>query len=164
MLIVHATKKLLDRSPSAPRLSDEVSTTTLGPWYATALFWRPQVAMFVNERTLLPVLVPLSPAGTAADRLRPVLAEVLVALRAPASFIERELNEMGDWRITKTNNRSVVGVMNEFGFLAERFKGAIDGPGLVDLSLRLAEVPCGPLFKSHGSPDRELAALLGRLV
>ena len=120
--------------------------------------------MFLNERTLLPVLVPLAPAATVADRLRPVLAEVLVALRAPSSFIERELDEMREWRLTKTTNRSVVGVMNEFSFLAERFKEGIDSPGLIDLSLHLAEVPCGPLFKSHGSPDRELAALLGQLV
>ena len=164
MLVVHATKKLLDRTLTVPRQSGEVSTTALGSWYATALFWRPQVAMFVNERTLLPVLVPLSPAATVVGRLRPILAEVLVTLRAPPDFIQRELDEMGDWCLTKTANRSTVGVMNEFAFLAERFKEGLDGRSLVALSLHLAEVPCGPLYKSHGSPDRELAALLSELA
>jgi hypothetical protein len=31
---------------------------------------------------------------------------------------------------------------------------------LDELSLRLAQVPCTPLYKSHISPDRELAALI----
>jgi hypothetical protein len=31
----------------------------LGSWYATVLLWKPQVALLVNEKTLLPVLMPL---------------------------------------------------------------------------------------------------------
>jgi hypothetical protein len=58
VLIVRATKKLLDRI-GPPTLRDgEQSTTVLGQWYATALPWRPQVALLVNEPTLLPVLSP----------------------------------------------------------------------------------------------------------
>lgn len=36
----------------------------LEPVVATALFWKPQVALLVNEPTLLPVLMPLAPAAT----------------------------------------------------------------------------------------------------
>jgi hypothetical protein len=32
--------------------------------------------------------------------------------------------------------------------------------GLTELSVSLARTPCGPLYKRHVSPDRELAALL----
>ena len=61
---MRATRKLLDRI-SPPTLRDgEQSTTRLGVWYATALSWRPQVALLVNEPTLLPVLMPLAPAAT----------------------------------------------------------------------------------------------------
>ncbi|MGH3826906.1 MAG: DUF6933 domain-containing protein, partial [Pseudonocardiaceae bacterium] len=64
MLIVRATKKLLDRlDPPGPD-AGPASTTLLGDWYATALFWRPQVALLVSEVTLLPVLMPLAPAAT----------------------------------------------------------------------------------------------------
>ena len=35
----------------------EESTTLLGAWHATALSWRPQVVLFVNDRTLLVPLV-----------------------------------------------------------------------------------------------------------
>ena len=36
--------------------------------YATVLFWRPQVALFVNEASRLPVFVPLAPAARVVDR------------------------------------------------------------------------------------------------
>jgi hypothetical protein len=55
MLYLHCTKKLLDRlKPEV--IAGGTSTTGLGNWYATALLWKPQIALFVNERTLLPVL------------------------------------------------------------------------------------------------------------
>lgn len=68
MLLVRATKKLLDRVGPPNAEPDAESTTLLGQWYATALFWRPQVALFVNELTLLPVLMPLAPAATLLNR------------------------------------------------------------------------------------------------
>lgn len=48
---IHATKKLRDRV-TAPLLEPETPSTSLGNWYAPALFWKPQVALFVNETTL----------------------------------------------------------------------------------------------------------------
>lgn len=68
---------------------------------------------------------------------------------------------MNDVIYAKTSNRSVVGMMNEFAFLADAFR---DRGGLVDplaLSLKLAGVPCGPLSKGAGFPEdavRELVA------
>jgi hypothetical protein len=43
-------------------------TTALGNWYATVVFWKPQGALFVNERTLTPIVVPLAPAISVTDR------------------------------------------------------------------------------------------------
>ena len=56
MFTLHCTQKLLARikRPVAP--APPLPTTTLGNWYATALLWKPQTALLVNERTLLPVL------------------------------------------------------------------------------------------------------------
>src|SRR6266498_111951 len=64
MLIVRATKKLLDRLGPPTLQEGEESTALLGQWYATALFWRPQIALLVNEPTLLPVLMPPAPTAT----------------------------------------------------------------------------------------------------
>jgi hypothetical protein len=55
---LRCTKKLLARLGASPALDDVEPTTRLGDWYANLLF-RPggQVVLFVNERTLLPVIV-----------------------------------------------------------------------------------------------------------
>ena len=163
MLIVRATKKLLQRM-GRPTLTDgDAATTLLGEWYATALFWRPQVALLVNERTLLPVLMLLAPAGTLPARIPAQIAAVLSAHGAPAAIVEEELHQMQDWRIGPTANRSVVGIMNEFTFLAETWCDDRSRPDLQVLALRLARTPCSPLYPRNGSPDRELAALLAMI-
>ena len=160
MLVVHGTKKLRDRLRTAVPYCSETSTTSLGDWYATIVFWRPQVALFVNEATLLPVLVPLAPAASLVPRFAGSLTGILAAHGATAEFIETEMVEMAEVRLAKTANRSVVGIMNEFTYLANAHSASDGPPDLLDLSLRLAETPCVPLYQRHVSPDRELAALL----
>lgn len=162
MLVVHATKKLRDRIKTIPDLSRETSTTRLGAWYATAVFWRPQACLFVNEATLLPVLVALAPVATLAERFPYALSDVLTAHGAPREFIAAERAEMKQVRLAKTTNRSVVGIVNEFIYLAEAHTESSATPHLLELAVRLAGTPCGPLYKRHISPDRELAALLAQ--
>ena len=65
MLAVRGTKKVLSRVGIAAPVH-ELSTCAPGDWYAKTLFWRPQVALFVNERTRLPVFVPLAPTKSVA--------------------------------------------------------------------------------------------------
>jgi hypothetical protein len=160
VLIVRATKKLLDRI-GPPTLRDgEQSTTVLGQWYATALPWRPQVALLVNEPTLLPVLMPLAPAATLPARAARHIAAILATHATPAAVIEEELRHMRDYRVAATVNRSVVGIMNEFSRLAVVHRDRAPCPNLTDLARRLATTPCSPLYGRNVSPDRELAAFL----
>lgn len=160
MLIVRATKKLLDRI-GPPTLRDgEQSSTLLGQWYATVLFWRPQVALLVNESTLLPVLMPLAPAATLAARAAGYIAATLAAHGTPGAVLEEEVRHMRDYRVATTANRSVVGIMNEFSRLAEAHRDRDPCPDLTGLAHRLASTPCSPLYGSNVSPDRELAAFL----
>ena len=158
MVIVRATKKLLDRLGPPTSAAEQPSSTLLGDWYATAWFWRPQVVLLVSEVTLLPVLMPLAPAATLLQRLGSQMAAVLDALGTPAEFIEAGLREMNEVRLGKTASRSVVGIMNEFTYLADAWRQG--EPDLLALAVRLAATPCGPLYKRHISPDRELAALV----
>ena len=159
MFTLHCTKKLLDRiQPQIAAPSN--ANTRLGNWYATALFWKPQMALLVNERTLLPVMMPLAPAATLAKRFPAALKEVLQGLGLPPEFTQAEIENMDEVVYAKTANRSVVGMMNEFSFLAEAFR---DRGGLVDplaLSLKLAAVPCGSLSKGAGFPDRAVRELV----
>ena len=155
---LHATKKLLDRAkqPVMPRVAEP--TTWLGNWYGTVLFWRPQLALLVNEGTLFPVLMPLAPAATLLDRFPEALGETLEAAGVDRSFIDAEVAAMARGQWARTANRSVIGIMNEFSFLAEVSR---DRRGVTDrlaLAQWLAQTPCGPLYKRHGSPDRELVA------
>jgi hypothetical protein len=48
--------------------------------------------------------------------------------------------------------------MNEFTYLADAWRQ--EEPDLLALAVRLAATLCGPLYKRHISPDRELAALV----
>jgi hypothetical protein len=160
VLIVRATKKLLDRIGPPSRDEGEHSTTLMGQWYATAMFWKPQVALFVSEPTLLPVLMPLAPAATLLARFPQQLAAVLAAHGTPGAVIDEEQRQMRDRRLAKTSNRSVIGIMNEFTLLAQAYRGDTPAPDLLALAVRLAATPCGPLYSKHVSPDRELAALL----
>jgi hypothetical protein len=161
-MTVRATRKLLDRV-GLGEASDAESTTLLGDWYATALPWRPrQVALLMSDQTLLPVAMPLAPAATLLARFPDHLAEMLTALRVPADVIEHEVAEMQSSTLTTTNNRSRVGSLNEFVFLADTHREPRADVDLLDLSLRLSRVPCSPLYKRHISPDRELAALFAQ--
>jgi hypothetical protein len=160
VLVIRGTKKILDRVGGVTAAADDGSTTRLGDWYVNVLFWRPQVALFVSETTLLPVLVPFAPAATLIDRFPTALLVQLQAHEVGRSFTEAELVEMEPRRLAKTASRSVVGVMNEFTYLADVYAKRDVESDLLALSMRLAETPCGPLYKRHISPDRELAALV----
>ena len=158
-MVVHGTQRFRDRLFDGASSLDDGSSTLLGPWYATLLRWRPAVALFVNQSTLLPVFVPTAPARTLLRRLPTAVAEVLAAHHVPDELIAAEITEMADVRVEPTANRSVVGVMNEFGYLAEASRRHyVDD--LLGLSVHLAATPCSPLYKRRVSPDRELAALV----
>ncbi|HEX5366115.1 MAG TPA: plasmid pRiA4b ORF-3 family protein [Acidimicrobiales bacterium] len=158
MLVVRGTKKLRDRVKGEPAADGEESTNALGDWFANALFWRPQVALLVNSRTLLPVFMELAPAATLLERAPAAIEAVLRRQGVDEAFLAAERKAMGEVRIAPTDDRRVVGVMNEFAFHGEwLFKeGQHD---LEALSLRMSSLIIGKL--AEGSPDRALAAVMG---
>ena len=160
MYTLHCTKRLLDRikQPNAP--AEPESSTKLGNWYATAVFWKPQVVLAVNERTLLPIVLPLAPATTVTDRLPDALADVLRGIGIPEATIADELAAMNDVTVVKTTNRSVLGIINEFTFMAEHAIARGRLRDNLDLALWLANTPCSPLRKSTGFPDDEARLVL----
>jgi len=161
MLVLRATKKLRDKIGGPPLDDGDRSTTVLGDWYAHLLPWRPQVAILVNAATLLPILTPLSPAAGLPGRVADVIAAALTAHGVSDDVVAAEREQMRAVRVAPTADRSVVGSMNEFVFLADRQRE--HRPDLRDLSMWLAQVPCSPLYKRHVHPDAELAALIAAL-
>ena len=85
-------------------------------------------------------------------------ALVFTELGLPDTLVSHEVAEMDSHQVTKTANRSVLGTMNDFTYLAEAHRAPKATTDLVELSLRLAQTPCGPLYRSHISPDREIIA------
>ena len=159
MYTIHATKKLLTRvkGPFAPAV--ETPTTSLGNWYATAMFWRPQVALFVNERTLLPLLVPHAPATTLLERFPEYLRLMLEILCVNPSFSATERRAMNDGSYAKTANRQVLGVMNRFEFELEYVRERYDD-NLLQLSLWQCDLLAGPLRGGSRTPRDELLTLV----
>jgi hypothetical protein len=157
---IHATKKLRDQVKVPLTEPVETPSTALGNWYATALFWKPQMALFVNEATLLPVLVPLAPARGLAERFPAYVEKVLNALGTDPRFVAAEVAATVDARWAKTASRSIVGIMNEFSVLAEFNRAHEHMDDHIRLAVGLAGTPCSPLYKRHSFPDKELAALV----
>jgi hypothetical protein len=159
MCTLHCTKKLLDRIKLTVASSLPTPTTVLGTGYATAPVWKPQVALLVNERTLLPVLMPLAPATTLDVRSPHELAATLVRHGASQAFIAREVAAMDEVSVAATANRSVVGTMSEFAFLAEGYRKYLETSDLLVLSMRLADTPCSAI--RHNSPARLIIEFIG---
>lgn len=68
---------------------------------------------------------------------------------------------MNEARYTKTSNRSVVGIINQFEYLAEGYREDLEANDLLWLSMMLSKTAYSPLYKSTISPDRALKALVG---
>lgn len=159
MFTLHCTQKLRDRLKRPLTDRPQPPSTALGNWYATAWFRRPQLALLVNERTLLPVLMPLAPAVSLPDRAGQAIALALARHGVDPSFIARAAAAMNDVEIAKTINRRVVGTMNEFVFEAGAYRehAGFDNP--IALALRLAQTPCSVIgYDSQADLLQQIAA------
>jgi hypothetical protein len=87
VLVIHGTRKFIDRMGCTLAPPETSSSTQLGSWFATVLFWRPWVALFVNEKTLVPLLIPFAPAASMFNRFVPALAALLEAHGVERDFI-----------------------------------------------------------------------------
>jgi hypothetical protein len=141
---LRCTAKLLRRLRAAPVAEPVAPTTTLGDWYANLLYERGgQVVLFVNERSLLPVLVSARDGSTLLPRLREAAREVLTRLGAPAAAVEAEVAAMAEARIARTASRQVLGSMTDFAWMLTADRG--EGRSLIERSIHLAHAPCGPI-------------------
>lgn len=96
--------------------------------------------------------MPLVPAAALARRFPAQLAPVLKEHRIPSEFIAQEVWRMDKVQYTKTANRSVVGILNEFVKRAEFWLAAFayekgDDDDLLAISAKLAETPCSPRYR-----------------
>ena len=128
------------------------STTILGDWFVgLQSFGRRQLVLAISARTLLPVLLPARNVRDLPTTLPDAVARVLLRLGVPDAAVASECAEMTEAVVSKTNDRRILGSMNDFARM-------LDGwlrPGrddLVDAALDLARAPCGPI--AMDSPNR----------
>lgn len=151
MVTLRCTQKLLRRlvvtdRPAAP-------TTVLGDWYANILFSRPhQLVLCVSERSLLPVVLRAKETQALVSRLTFAAGLILEKLGVPSPLIERELFEMRSFAYDRTQNRRVLGSLNDLMFQLSWYMHHRPAQTLLEHSLHLAETPCSPI--GMGSPDR----------
>lgn len=153
---IRCTRKLLRRLPVTA--DPPASTTLLGDWYANILFSRPQqLLVCVSERTLLPIVLPAKESQTLVPRLALAVGDVLLQLGVNSKLIEAEQNEMRTFAYARTQNRRVLGSLNDFMFMLTHDLNARPNASLTEHSLHLARTPCTPI--GHRSPDRVVPEL-----
>jgi len=160
MFTLRCTQRLLTRLTPTQVEEAGPPTTELGDWYANLVYvGRRQLVLAVSERTFLPVVVAAAPIITLVDRIRVETANMLRALNVDPSAVDRELAEMSRVAIGRTTSRQVTGVMVDFAKALDFYP---EGQSLHSVSLKLAETPCSPLYKSAISPDRAAQSLFAK--
>ena len=114
------------------------------------------MALFVNERTLLPVLMPLAPALSLVERFPQYLFKIMLSQGVSESFIQQELNYLDKVMYCKSTNRSIIGILNMFTYHLEGYQSMNYADDCYLLSMMMSDTPCGPLYKSTITPGNAL--------
>ena len=142
MFRLRCTAKLRKRLATSEDTASSPPSTRLGDWYAHLLFTRPQLVLCVSERTLLPTLIPARDGSLLVPRLREAVGQMLRAFGVAEAAVAAEEAAMMEAVIGKTLSRQVLGSLNDFVRMLDSYRGA---GTLLEVSLRLAETPSGPL-------------------
>ena len=162
MFTFRCTSRLINKL-LAPVVDDPPPPTTrLGDWYGNVLYsGHDRLMIFVSERSLLPVVMPLRERTQLLPNFRSRLSELLMHMSVSEKAVSSELAEMRQASIAKTANPSLLGTMNDFIRNAKAYVQMHDDLHLLDLELWLAETPCGP--GDYRYPDRLAPQLLAEL-
>lgn len=160
MVVFRCTQKLRQRmgQTGTSEQSPPKSSTRLGDWCANAVSVRRQhVVLAVSGITLLPVLVEAAPYKTMTSRFVVAMSEILRAIGVRDPDICAEVEAMRELVVAPTNDRRVLGSMNDFAWMMQ---GYIEHePSLLHVALKLAEAPCGPLGMNN--PREATRSLFG---
>ena len=120
MVVLRCTQKLLARLKQADNLPAVESTTRLGDWYGNILqLGRRQHLLFISERSRLPVVIPIREGKRLAEVFPDAVCEVLGNVGVAAADIADERSRMSEIAFGRTRNRSLLGTLNDFAFMAQ---------------------------------------------
>ena len=153
MVVIRCTQKLLKRVGQPVQIPDRPTygpdrrtsgraTTRLGDWFATLVqVGHQHFILLVAERTRMPVVVRAKDAKRLGTHLTEALPAVLRALGVGDDAINNELDEMREYVYAPTDNRSVVGTLNEFAYFLARHVEEEPEAALTKFALELSGTP-----------------------
>ena len=120
MVVLRCTRKLLVRLKHAGVLSAAESTTRLGDWYGNILrIGRRQHLLFISERSRLPVVIPIREVKRLGTVFPDAVCERLAIVGVAAADMADERGRMSEIAFGRTRNRSLLGTLNDYAFMAQ---------------------------------------------
>ena len=163
MLIIRPTLSLSKRMKiKLPAVSDTKSTTKLGDWFAVDIVLdRKQFILAVCEKTRLMALLHAAPYASFPQRLPEAVLELLLAIGISKAAANKEVREMQEVSLAKTNNPSILGTINDYRIQLETQVrlARVNFERLLDLSLHVNETPS--LVMEARFPKEATRAVLG---
>jgi hypothetical protein len=146
MVTLRCTQKLQRRlGPRAIR-DNASSTTALGDWHGNLWFTKhARLVVFVSERSRLAELLHARDFPTLEARFRAAVVELLGQLNVSEEAIRYEEQAMAEIVYASTNNRSVLGTMNDYCRGLRWMFETSPMMTLTQYALELSTTPCGPL-------------------
>ena len=147
MLVLRCTQKLLARLRQADNLPAVESTTLLGDWYGNILqLGRRQHLLFISEQSRLPVVIPIREGKHLASVFPDVVCDVLGHVGVAVADIADERSRMSEIAFGRTRNRSLLGTLNDFAFMAQSVDARPTEPESPEELVRfLSQTPILPL-------------------
>src|SRR5258705_11890320 len=120
MVLLRCTQKLLVRLKQVGDLPPVESSTRLGDWYANILqVGRRQHLLLISERSRLPVVIPIRELKRLGTVFPDAVCERLSLVGIAARDIADEGMRMLELAFGRTRNRSLLGTLNDFAFMAQ---------------------------------------------
>ena len=147
MVVLRCTQKLLARLKQSGDLPAIEPTTRLGDWYGNILrIGARQHLLFISERSRLPVIVPLRDSKRLSTVFPEALCDRLAVVGVPAAYVAEERARMSEIMFGRTRNRSLLGTLNDFAFMAQVGNARRPEPESPEELLRfLSQTPILPL-------------------
>ena len=147
MVVLRCTQKLLVRLRQVGDLPSVESTTRLADWYGNVLqIGRRQNLLFISERSRLPVVIPIREVKRLGTVFPDAMSARLSIVGVSAADIADERMRMSELAFGRTRNRSLLGTLNDFAFMAQSGDARRTEPESPEELMRfLSQTPILPL-------------------
>jgi hypothetical protein len=147
MVVLRCTQKLLVRLKQVGDLPPVESSTRLGDWYGNILrIGRRQHLLFISERSRLPVVLPITESKRLGTVFPDAVCERLAIVGVTAEDIVDERARMSAIAFGRTRNRSLLGTLNDYAFMAQSVDARRTEPESPEELMRfLSQTPILPL-------------------